>query len=143
MAVKRLLLLLLLLAPALAISPHVESLSTVLAWADWVAEARVVELTEIHDEGADGVRLKVQLTRAIYGQPPSSPALLYYLEGWPATMPDGKVEAPIWTGSSLERQLSVGDTFLAIGKRESCLSRAEPLSAEPKIREILGCPPSP
>lgn len=133
----RRLLLLLLLTPALAISPHVESLETVLEWADWVAVARVVEVTKILGDGADGVRLKVEFTRVVQGQPPSNPATLYYMEGWPARMPDGRVEAPLWTGSSLERQLAVGDTFVAIGQGQSSLERAEPLSAEPQIVEIL------
>ena len=134
---KRALALLLLLAlPTLAIPAHRLSLPSVVGQAEWVAVAKVLEIEEISDDGGSGLRIKVEIERSIHGQPPTSPATLTYWEGWPAQTPDGKVEAPIWSGSSLERQLNQGDEFLAIGS-DTGLDRAEPLDAEAEIKKII------
>ena len=132
-----LLTLLCLTAPLAAIPAHRESLQEVVRGARWVCVVTVLKVEPLGGDNGSGLRLEVQIDRTIYGEAPASPAHLIYWEAWPAQDPHGKVEAPIWTGSSLERELSVGDQCIAISRHGSGLSRAEPLEAEEEIRRLL------
>lgn len=119
-----------------AISPHRLSLESVLKSAEWVAVATAVEVEEFHRAGGSGLAITVNLERNLKGRSPASPVRLVYWEPDPQVDPDGKTEAPIWTGSSLERRLRAGQSFLALG-RGLGLSRAEPLEAEERIQQLL------
>lgn len=126
----------LLTASTSAISPHRLSLSNVVDQAEWVASARVLSLEALHGNQGSGLSFRVEILQTIDGQAPLSPATLVYWEAWPSRDPDGRTEAPIWSGSGLERRLSQGDEVILISTG-SGLSRAEPLEAEGEIRTLL------
>ena len=123
--------LLLLTLPALAIPAHRLSLQHVVQEAEWAAQIRVVKVEPISRNNGSGLQFTCVEERVLWGQPPR-PLTLIYWESWPHHAPDGKVEAPIWSGSGLERQLTPGSHCLALG-RGGGLLRAEPLDQEPRL----------
>lgn len=127
--------LLFLLLGLLAISPHTLSLEQVLRQADWVAVAGVLSVEPINGKNGSGLRFDLQMERTLWGKPPAVASGMLYWEAWPVQAPDGKVEAPLWTGSTLERKLKPGDRFLAIASGTS-LERAELLEKEQEVRRL-------
>ena len=121
-----------------AIAPHRMSLESVVESAEWIGEAELVTLQSRPGEHGSGVELTVRWRRRMHGSTP--PQELLYWEGWPRRCPDGKVEAPLWSGSGLERRLKQGERFIALG-RGGALLRAEPLERENQIVNLLGDKP--
>ena len=107
---------------------------------DWVAICQVSKIRPIADNYGSGLTITVRPESTLFG--PAKPADhnldLHYWEGWPQEV-HGMLEAPIWSGSGQERQLRVGDTFIAlVAGRE--LLRAEPLSQKAKLLSGLKQP---
>ena len=132
---RSLILFFLLTIQALAIPAHRLSLEHVVAEAEWAVQIRVVAIEPASGDRGSGLRFTCARERVLWGEqaPKGEKISLLYWESWPQTAPDRKVEAPIWTGSGLERKLAPGDRCLALG-RGGALLRAEPLDAEPRFK---------
>lgn len=111
--------------PLLAISPHRLSLTSVLAQADWVGRVEVVRVQPRQGHNGSGLDFEVRVQSTVRGQPPSG--ALHYWEAWPHRSPDGKVEAPIWTGSGLEREVRAGQAVYAFTSGSALLRMEENL----------------
>lgn len=110
---------------------------------DWAAICQVTEIRPIADNYGSGLTITVRPQSSLFGAGLPRGAAdqdlqLYYWEGWPQEF-QGMLEAPIWSGSGQERQLRVGDIFIAlVAGRE--LLRAEPISQRDQIVSDLKQP---
>ncbi|MFN8613551.1 MAG: hypothetical protein U0931_38790 [Vulcanimicrobiota bacterium] len=122
---RRLFLIWLCSLPLLAISPHRLSLEAVMRRADWVGRVEILSIRPATGNHGRGLTFVVRPLSTVRGQPPEGP--LDYWEAWPQQSPDGKLEAPIWTGSGLERRVVSGDTVYALTDGSALLRMEENL----------------
>ena len=111
--------------PLLAISPHRLSLESVLDQAEWVGRLEVLGIRPRTGNHGSGLNFEVRILSTIRGQAP--PGALLYWEAWPQQTPDGMLEAPIWTGSGLERKVGAGQSVYALTAGASLLRMEESL----------------
>ncbi|MBS2037492.1 hypothetical protein JST97_21060 [bacterium] len=107
------------------IPAHRLSLLEVLRRADWVGRVEVLSVRPEKGDYGSGLTFEVRCLSTVRGQPPRSP--IHYWEAWPQQSPDGKMEAPIWTGSSLERKVVPGNTVYALTDGRALLRLEESL----------------
>lgn len=123
---RRLFIFLLCSLPLLAISPHRLSLESVLAQADWVGRVEVLKVQPEGGRHGSGLAIAVRIESTVRGGP-APEGVLHYWEAWPRQSPDGKVEAPIWTGSGLERTVVPGQSVFALTSGSTLLRMEESL----------------
>ena len=95
--------------PAWSISPHRLSLQQVLKAPHRIARVRLLECSD--QTAHRGHRWHFRFLDLADGKKILE---LDYFESWPYEAPDGKLEAPIYTGSGLEQKARPGEQFQAI-----------------------------
>lgn len=128
---------------ASAIPPHRLALEQVLSRPCRVMVARLTEKSEVGIPHGNEVKYRCVVVRMIAG------AALYgtqrgaYYESWPYHAPDGKVEAPIYSGSGIEHTLAVGGTYVFIVEADhpETVLRVEPEDRLGEINRLLKASP--